>query len=466
MASSDELPADVGPRAGSARELLQVAVPLILSSGSISLMHVVDRIFLTWYSPDALAAALPAGMMNWTLLALPVGLVTYVNTFVAQYDGAGKARRVSQALWQGIFIGLALGLVISAMAPVAGPLFRWIGHGGEVQRMEIIYFTTLCFGALPVILVCTLSCFYSGRGKTMVVLWVSLAGTLVNFGLDWCLIFGQGPFPRMGILGAALATIAGQLVSLLLYVILMARPAVQQQYGFLAQCRLDRELLRRFLRYGFPNGLRMLIDVLAFTIFVMLVGQLGRDALAATTLVFNINTLSFLPMIGLGTAIMTLVGRRVGEGRPELAARTAWLAFGISSVYMIGFAAAYLFLPDLLVAPYAAYSDPAEFQQIRDLVVVLLRFAAVFAFFDAMLIVFSSAVQGAGDTRFCLVFTFITSLLVMVIPTWLVMHFYDGNVIGCWWACTAFIVVLGVGFLIRFRGGRWKSMSVIEPGLD
>ena len=133
---------------------------------------------------------------------------------------------------------------------------------------------------------------------------------------------------------------------------------------------------------------------------------------------------------------------------------------------MIGFAAAYLFLPDLLVAPYAAYSDPAEFQQIRDLVVVLLRFAAVFAFFDAMLIVFSSAVQGAGDTRFCLVFTFITSLLVMVIPTWLVMHFYDGNVIGCWWACTAFIVVLGIGFLIRFQGGRWKSMSVIEPGLD
>mgnify|MGYP003927364789 FL=1 len=81
------------------RELLQVAVPLILSSGSISLMHVVDRIFLTWYSPDALAAALPAGIMNWTLLALPVGLASYVNTFVAQYDGAGKRERVSQALW-------------------------------------------------------------------------------------------------------------------------------------------------------------------------------------------------------------------------------------------------------------------------------------------------------------------------------------------------------------------------------
>jgi len=80
-----------------------------------------------------------------------------------------------------------------------------------------------------------------------------------------------------------------------------------------------------------------------------------------------------------------------------------------------------------------------------------------------MLIVFSSAVQGAGDTRFCLVFTFITSLLVMILPTSLAMYFFPDNVVACWWACTAFIVVMGIGFLIRFRGGRWKSMQVIEP---
>jgi MATE family multidrug resistance protein len=467
MAPSSEPSIDAGPGAGSMRELLQVAVPLILSSGSISLMHVVDRIFLTWYSPDALAAALPAGIMNWTLLALPVGLAAYVNTFVAQYDGAGKRERVSQALWQGIFIALVCGLVITAMAPLGGPLFRGIGHGGEVERLEITYFTTLCLGALPVILVTTLSCFFSGRGKTMVVLWVSLAGTLVNLGLDWCLIFGKGPFPSLGILGAALATIAGQLVSLLLYVILLLRPSVQREYGILAHCRLNRRLMWRYLRFGLPNGLRMLIDIIAFTVFVMLVGKLGRNSLAATNLVFNINTLSFLPMIGLGTAIMTLVGRRIGEGRPELAVRTTWLAFGLSAVYMVCFAAAYLFLPNLLVAPYAAYiSDPDEFQQIQELVVVLLRFAAVFAFFDAMLIVFSSAVQGAGDTRFCLVFTFITSLLVMILPTGLVMHFFPGNVIACWWPCTAFIVVMGIGFLLRFRGGRWKSMQVMEPEED
>ena len=463
MAISHQVSSDLAPRAGSARELFEVAFPLILSSGSVSLMHVVDRIFLTWYSADALAAALPAGMLHWTMLALPIGLAAYVNTFVAQYDGAKRPKQVSLALWQGIFTGVCCGVVVTSAAPIAGILFHWIGHGGEVERMETIYFTTLCFGSLPVILVTTLSCFFSGRGKTQVVMWVSLAGTVVNMGLDWCLIFGHGPFPRWGILGAAVATIIGQLVSLLLYVVLLLQPRINVDYGFLSQCRLDRPLLRRYLRFGLPNGLRMLVDILAFTTFVMLVGRISRDSLAATNLVFNVNTLSFLPMIGLGTAIMTLVGRRVGEGRPGLAVRTTWLAFKLSSAYMICFAVAYLFLPHLLIAPYAAYSDPVAFERIGELVVLFLRFAAVFAFFDAMLIVFSSAVQGAGDTRFCLVFTFVVSLLVMVLPTWLALRYADQKVLACWSACTVFIVVMGIGFLLRFRSGRWKSMRVIEP---
>lgn len=463
MTMSAEASPELDPRAGSLAELLQLAVPLILSSSSVSLMHVVDRVFLTWFSPDALAAALPAGMLHWTLLALPIGLASYVTTFVAQYDGAKRPKQVSLVVWQGIFTAIAGGILITATAPIAGTLFQWVGHSRDVQRMETIYFTTLCLGSLPVLLVATVSCFFSGRGKTQVVMWVSLSGTAVNMGLDWCLIFGQGPFPRWGILGAAIATIAGQLVSLGIYTVLLLQPHLKHEYAFLAQCKLNAPLLLRYLRFGLPNGLRSLIDILAFTIFVMLVGRIGRDTLAATTLVFNVNTLSFLPMIGLGTAVMTLVGRRVGEGRAELAVRTTWLAFKLSSVYMTCFAILYLFLPNLLMSPYAAYSDPSTFAQIRVFVVILLRFAAVFAFFDAMLIVFSSAVQGAGDTRFCLLFTLVVSLLVLVIPTWLALQYVDQKMIACWSACTAFIVVMGVGFLLRFRTGHWKSMRVIEP---
>src|SRR5262245_24124344 len=89
---------------GGFRELMQVALPLMLSSGTVALMQVTDRVFLTWYRTDALAAALPAGMLHWTVVALLIGTAMYVNTFVAQYDGAGRKDRVVASVWQGLYL--------------------------------------------------------------------------------------------------------------------------------------------------------------------------------------------------------------------------------------------------------------------------------------------------------------------------------------------------------------------------
>ena len=138
MTMPAEASTQLDPRAGSLAELLQLAVPLILSSSSVSLMHVVDRVFLTWFSPDALAAALPAGMLHWTLLALPIGLASYVTTFVAQYDGAKRPKQVSLVVWQGIFTAIAGGVLVTATAPIAGTLFQWIGHSRDGQRRETV----------------------------------------------------------------------------------------------------------------------------------------------------------------------------------------------------------------------------------------------------------------------------------------------------------------------------------------
>jgi MATE family multidrug resistance protein len=192
------------------------------------------------------------------------------------------------------------------------------------------------------------------------------------------------------------------------------------------------------------------------------VGAMGTDALAATNLAFNMNMLAFLPMMGFGTAVMTVVGQRIGEGRPQLAVRTTWTAFLISTGYMSAFAAIYVLLPDLILAPYAARSDAADFQALRETVIVLLRFVAVYSLFDTMNIVFSAAVRGAGDTRFALVFSTVTAWLVMVIPTYLNQSYWGGGLDVAWTAVTIFVIVLGLGFLVRFQGGKWKSMRVIE----
>lgn len=456
----------VDPPPGSTRELFHVALPLILSAGSLSLMQFTDRLFLTWYSADALAAALPASLTNWTVMSVVIGTAMYVNTFVAQYDGAERRDRVAASMWQGIYLSLAAGLGVLFVVPFSAKIFALVGHEPAVQELQTQYFSIVCAGALPITLSAVLSCFYSGRGKTLVVMWVNFAGVLVNGVLDMLLIFGSRlipglglEVPEMGMRGAAIATVTANVVSVAIYAFLMSR---ERNYPLWRERRFDPELFFRIIRYGLPNGLQFLMDIAAFTLFIFLVGRLGKVELAATNLTFNLNLLAFIPMLGLGTAVMTLVGRRIGEGRPRLAIRTTWTAFGWSAGYMSLFVFAYLFIPRTIIHPFTLGEDNGDFSEIAAQATVLLRFLAAFSFFDAMAVVFGSAIRGAGDTRFSLVYTTITCWGLMVLPAWVAWYWFGGSLIVSWWGCTTYVVVLGFGFLARFQRGRWQSMRVIE----
>jgi MATE family, multidrug efflux pump len=448
---------------GSLRELLAIALPLVLSSGSLSLMHVIDRIFLTWYSTEALAAAMPAGLLHWTVMSIFIGTATYVNTFVAQYDGAGKKNRVVAAVWQGVYLAVVSGACVTAVfVPLCPLIFAAAGHAPAVQTLEIEYFSILCFGAVPMITAAALSAYFSGRGRTKVLMWVNTGIASVNIAFDYLMIFGVGPFPVMGIRGAAIATVISQVAGVLMYVAVIVRERNHDGYAAFRHRAFNRELFGRLLRYGLPTGFQFFSDISGFLVFIFLIGRIGTAEQAATNLAFNLNSMAFIPMLGFGTAVMTLVGKRIGEQRPELAVRTTWLAFGLCSVYMLVFCAIYVFLPDVILYPYAVKQTPEEFAPIRELVHVLLLFVALYSFFDGMAIIFGSAVRGAGDTRFSLVFTLIAGWSLMVAPTWIVWHVFEADLIAAWWSVSVYILVAGFGFLVRFQMGQWKSMRVIE----
>ena len=450
---------------GSLRELIHVALPLVLSAGSLSLMNVVDRILLTWHSPDALAAAMPAGVLHWTVISVALGTVVYGNTFVAQYEGVGRRDRVVAIVWQSVYLAIVSGLALAMMAPLTPSIISWIGHHPDLQVLEADYFSVLCMGSVPFVLSSALSCFFSGRRRTSVVLWVNVASVIANAVLDWLLIFGCHGFPALGIKGAAIATVVARSLAVVLYAGLMLWGPTRTEYDFRAHARFDPELFRQLLRYGLPNGFLFLVDVAGFAVFVLLVAGLGKTEMAATSLAFNLNALAFVPLLGVGTAVMTLVGYRIGKRQAELAVRTTWTAFLISGGWMLALAPVYLFGPELIMVPYSQFTTEAEFAAIRNHVVVLLRFVATYSFFDAMLVVFSSAVREAGDTRFSMLYTCGCCWLLMVVPTWIVSTWFGGHLLASWTACTVYIVVAGLGFMARFQGGGWKSMSVIEQNL-
>lgn len=451
------------PRAGTFAELLTVSIPLIISMGSMSLMHAVDRMFLAWHSAEALAAAMPAALLNWTFLSFAFGTGLYTNSFVAQYHGAGRKDRVAASVWQGLFIASTAGVLLLVFIPLAPLIFQFVGHEPAVQSLEEDYFSVLCSGSISFLIAMVLSCYFTGRGKTRVVMWVNCSGMLVNGILDYFMVLGpEWGGLGWGIVGAAIATIIAHVINIVVYATIISRTALASGYDFRNQFRFDFELATRMIRFGFPSGFQMFVDIAGFAAFAVVVGQIGTIELAATNLALNLNSLAFVPMFGMGTAIMSLVGQRVGEGRPELAVKTTYLAFGMTAGYMLFWVVGYLLIPEFLMSPYLQFTSEEESHAIRETTVLLLKFVAVYAVFDGLAIVFGNAIRGAGDTNFPMILMTISSGLFLVAPMIVISVYRIDNLQLCWLAATLYIVVIGVGFLWRFLAGYWKQMTVME----
>lgn len=444
-------------------EVIGIAGPLVLSTASMSIMHFVDRMFLSRYSMDAFAAALPAGLLAFTIISLFLGTAGYANTFVAQYLGAGRRERIGPAIWQGVWFALGTGVLVAVVAPgLAEPLFRWVGHAPEVQRIEIVYFRIFCLGSLFTTLSGALSSFFSGRGKTWPIVWVHASTMVLNIVLDYAWIFGHWGFPAWGAAGAAWATVLSTAAGALGFALLFLAKQYRQEFATLSGWRFDPELFGRLFRFGLPNGIQFMLDMLAFSLFVALVGRIGPLELTASNLSFQINHLFFMPMLGFGQATATLVGRRLGEDRPHLAARVTWSAFHLTFGYMCLCAFFYILTPMWFITPFLGTVEKGQYEAVCEISVVLLRFVAFYSVFDCAAVIFSSALKGAGDTRFPMYFSVIASWTLMTLPAWIICR-PGGSLYLAWSFISFFVIVLAAVFLWRFIEGKWRDMRVIEP---
>jgi MATE family multidrug resistance protein len=265
----------------------------------------------------------------------------------------------------------------------------------------------------------------------------------------------------MGIAGAGWATVAGSWAAALFGLVLMLRKRYRADFGTLGGWKPERELFGRLMKYGGPAGMQVFLDVLVFNAFTQLVGRLGDAALGATTLTVRLNMIAFLPMMGLGQAICILVGQRLGENRPELAEKSAYTGLKWSFGYMCLVAFVYVTLPGTLVSIFEGDREPEKFAAIARIVPGLMLCVAVFSLADAINLSFAFALRGAGDTKYVTMLTFALAWPLMVIPTALTV-WLGGNVYWCWVFATAHIIGMSVCFWFRFRGGKWKSMRVIE----
>ena len=444
----------------SYRALLRIAVPLIITSASFTVQNFCDRMFLAWYSPATLQAAVPAGILFFTLVCGFMSTAAFANSLVAQYYGSGDLHSCSRSVAQSILLALFSFPLILLLIPVGRWMLSLSGHAPDVMAAEKTYLTVLMAGGLFLPLSSAVSSFFSGRGLTRVIMLCALLGTFVNLILNWLLIFGVGPFPEMGIAGAALASVISGFISPVIMLSIYFSKKTDRLYATRRHFYFDGPLFRRLLRFGIPAGVHMALDIGAFSLFVLLVGRLGETAFMAANIALSVNMIAFMPAVGIGQAAGTLVGQHMGRRDLDGAARIGWRAVHIGWIYTICAALTFVLMPEVYIHLFARGDVPLG--EIMGLARMLLAFAACWGLMDATNLILSGALRGAGDTHFVMWYETSMAWFFFAAGELLIVLVFKLGVVVAWAWALIYICLLAIGMIARFRSKHWQKIELIE----
>ncbi|MDR2460985.1 MAG: MATE family efflux transporter [Deltaproteobacteria bacterium] len=450
------------------RDLLRLCVPLVASSIAASVMMFTDRIFLANYSLEAIAASLPAGVMKFTITSIFIGIVGYTQVFVAQYTGAGQHNRAGATLWQGLYISLIFGFGHYFFFLLGPGLFTLAGHDPSIVALEMEYFRVLIYGTPLELMMVTMSAFLCAIGRARLVMLVNLAGMVLNIPLDYILIFGLGSGPDaliqpMGVYGAALATVFSWAFNFLLLSFFIFTNRMEKSHGTRSNFVLDWQLFKRLLRFGYPSGIQLFMEIFAFGFFAFVVGKLGLFYLSANNIVFSIEALSFFPMVGLGQAVSILVGNAIGRGAPKDGESVTVSGIVLSTSFVFIMLFMFLIFPEPLLGIFMSNSlDPQEASNLTRVGTIILRFVVIYCLFDGLYLCCFGAVKGAGDVwypMFAMAFWAVVGLILPIIAL-----FYLGwaNIYSLWAVLVFYVLAVTATGVHRFLSRKWMVMKVIE----
>jgi MATE family multidrug resistance protein len=220
---------------------------------------------------------------------------------------------------------------------------------------------------------------------------------------------------------------------------------------------------RRLIRFGLPAGLELFLNVFAFNIFIQLMHSMGPDVAAAVTITFNYDMVAFIPMLGLGIAVTSLVGRQMGAGNPDGARKATYLALRVGYTYAFLMMLLFVFGAGLLVGVFSGGLG-AEDAELVELAKAMLRLAAVYTLADITQLVFSGALRGAGDTRYVMYIS-VAVHWMLAVGAVILIRVVEAPPLRIWLFFIGFVIVLGAAIFGRFRSGKWESIKVIEDEL-
>ncbi len=446
---------------GGIKDLLVMALPMMISTACDGMMTFTDRIFLSKIGTDAMNAAMGGFVTYQMLIFFFMGLAGYSTALVAQYYGAQHKTKAPVVTFQAFLIVLLAWPVVVLLKPLAVQLFFGMDLPHEQALMQVGYVDILIGGSIFTMLRQVMGCYFTGIGNVKVVMYATITALLVNMLIAYVLIFGLLGFEPMGVKGAALATVFGNAAAVVCFLLFYFRRKNIREFAIWKSFRYNRGIFVKLLRFGYPAGLEIFLSFVAFFMMTLMFQSQGTVESTAISIMFSYDLLSFIPLIGIEIASTSLAGRHMGAERPDLAERTAWSAVKMGLLYSTVVLILFLSIPEALVRVFSPGHYDAVFESAVPLAKTMIRLASLYVLVQAVMVALIGTLRGAGDTFYTMVVS-VSSNWVFLPLQYLLLYVLNASVPVAWFALIVVFLVFCWIMYRRFRAGAWKSLRIIQ----
>jgi len=436
------------------RAAVLLAVPMVLEMSMESLFAVADIFWVSRLGSDAVAAVGLTESMLSIVYALAMGLATATTALVSRRIGEQNPREAARTAFQALTLGVLLSVLIGAAGTAfASDILSAMGASPSTVAIGGAYTAVMLGGNITVVLLFVANAIFRGAGDAAAAMRALWLANLLNIVLGPCLIFGWGPFPALGVVGAAVGTNIGRGIGVAYQLVSLARSGRRLTIAR-ADVRFDPSKTLALLRLASTATLQTLVETASWLGLVRILASFGSAALAGYTIAMRVAIFALLPSWGMSNAAATLVGQNLGAGEPGRAERSVWLVglynFLFLGVVSIGF----VLVPEPVVRAFS--SEPAVVAMAAD----CLRVVALGFLFYAYGMVFVGALNGAGDTATPTVINLICFWVIKIPMAFVLAKTVGMGPRGVFIAVTVAYSVQMVAALLVFRRGAWKSKRV------
>ncbi len=433
----------------------RLASPVILGMLGHTMVAFIDNIMVGQLGTAELAAVSLGNSFMFIAMSLGIGFSTAITPLVAEADGEGNLASGKLAFKHGLFLCTVLGILLFLMVFTARPILYYMNQPEEVVDLAMPYLTLVAASLVPLIVFQAFKQCSDGLSLTKYPMYATIAANVINVILNYLFIFGKFGFPQLGIVGAAIGTLASRLIMVGYLWYLMSQHYKAREYVLRIKFfTLTKKMIRKLLSLGFPSALQMFFEVAIFTAAIWLSGILGKNPQAANQIALNLSSMTFMVGMGFSVAAMVRVGNQKGLKRFRELRRIAFSIFLLTSLCAAVFAAGFLLFNADLPKMYLDETDPKNFAdnlQVLTIASKLLLIAAIFQISDAVQVVVLGALRGMQDVKIPTLITFVAYWVVgFPISYYLSMH-TDYKSSGIWIGLLAGLTTSAILLFFRFQ---------------